>query len=202
MMDTESQQDHFRKILLRVFRRLLVVMAAAYLSLVVIGELRPDLLNRRVPGPILFFSQIAGLFTEAKTADVEFRVEARACGEENYREIDTDPLFPMQAGNKENRFQRAVYFYSGNHKVMARLEKFIIRSFNERMISAGDGRGTGLADRIVGIRIVSASTPIPLPGDPVLRYQRLPLAEYPPERVRVLYSSPEKIIARRCGDAP
>jgi hypothetical protein len=167
----------------------------------VTGELNNGLLYGAVPGPLLFFTQIAGLFTEAKQADVDFRAQGWSCRDGLFREIDIDPFFPIQAGNKENRFQRAVYFYAHNHKVMRQLDRFLVSRYNasvKAMATVADADAVG---RIGGVRILSAATPIPSPQAGVQRYQRKSLDAYPPDKLRTLYETPSKRIWESCRES-
>jgi hypothetical protein len=119
--------------------------------------------------------------------------------------MDVAPWFPIQAGNKENRFQRAVYFYGRNRKVMADLDRFLVsrRNADVTLGERGErGEAGSSAGPIGGIRIVAASKPIPDPGGPVSRYRPEPLSAYPPERVRTLYQTPERLRWKRCRELP
>ncbi len=183
-----------------VFRYALAAGSLLYFLVVIIGEWRSGLAYAWVPGPILYFTQVAGLFTESKKADMEFRVLGWSCRDGLFREMDVDAHFPIQAGNKENRFQRAVYFYHANGKVMGHLDRFLIRAHNARVAAleaAGKEPDVGL---IGGVRIVSAMTPIPRPEEGAQRYARRPLSDYPAAAVKTLYESSENAIWKRCRE--
>jgi hypothetical protein len=187
----------------RPFRCGLIVLASLYLVTMVLGEVRSGFVYRWVPGPLLYFTQVAGLFTESKRMDVDFRAEGWSCQDGLFREIDVGPQFPIQPGNKENRFQRAVYFYGHNPKAMHALDRFITDRHNAqvRTREAGGGGGGGNdIGRIGGVRILSAVTPIPEPSEGIQRYSRKPLSEYPFDRQHTLYETPDKTIWKRCKE--
>lgn len=184
----------------RAFRCGLIALASLFFSVMVVGEVRSGFVYRWVPGPLLYFTQIAGLFTESKKLDVDFRAEGWSCQDGLFRELDVGPQFPIQPGNKENRFQRAVYFYNGNPLVMHALDRFITEHHNA-MVRDLEAKGQSTdPGRIGGVRIVSAVTPIPEPSEGIQRYGRKPLSEYPFDRAHTLYETPAKRIWKRCRE--
>lgn len=197
----------------RTVRPVLAVLAVLYLCLVPLNILLPAFAHRWVPGPLLYFSQIAGLFPEAKNNDVDYRAEGWTCADSLYREIDIRPFFPIQADNKENRFSRAMYFYRNSPFVLSRLAAYVRERHNAGIGPVGNGsagRGnlerTGTSDvpgRIGGVRLVAVLTPIPPVGTGAVRYRRRPLADYDPGERRVWYAPSDRSIQRICaGDSP
>jgi hypothetical protein len=179
------------------FRKALVAAALGFFALMVMDEWRSGLAYRFVPGPLLFFSQIAGLFPEAKDLDVDFRVEGWSCEEGLYRELDISPFFPIQSGNKESRFERAMFFYHHNAKVMSGLDAYLTAHQNARAKNFS-GAAPMEPGRIGGVRFVSASTPIPTPEEGVKRYRSRPLSDYPFDRLKTWYETPSRIVWERC----
>ncbi len=173
-------------------------MALIYLLLVILNEYRIGLAYRYVPGPLLYFSQIAGLFPDAKDMDVEFRAEGWSCDDGLFRELDVRPFFPIQSDNKENRFERALFFYHGNSKVLASLAGYITRHQNILVEKEGGDSRPYSSGRIGGVRLVSAYKPIPALSENAVRYHRMPLSDYPNTQLRTWYETPSEIIWKRC----
>jgi hypothetical protein len=85
-------------------------------------------------------------------------------------EIDVRPYFPIHADDKESRFDRALFFY--------RTEP----------------------DKIGGVVFMSLRIPIPAPGTPFPRYERVPLADHPKEQRKVWYVTPHDLVLSRCKE--
>jgi hypothetical protein len=168
---------------------LFLAPGAAYLALVFLDVFISGPLYRLVPGPLLYLSQISGLFTSAKVNDTEYRVEGWDCGSSSFREIDVRPLFPILADDKENRLQRALYFFRGHAQVLRALDRYITDRYSKITKPGG---------RIGGVRFSAARTPIPRPADPARRYRRKALADYQSEAIRRLYATPRAERAGRC----
>jgi len=81
----ESIQKNFGPPL---FRKALIGFSILYFFLIILNEWRINLAYQFIPGPFLFFSQIAGLFPNAKDQDVDFRSEAWSCQEGRFVEMD------------------------------------------------------------------------------------------------------------------
>ncbi len=184
-----------------IFRNALVFISLAYFFFMILGEFKSGLAYRLLPSPLLFFTQIAGLFPSAKVIDVEFRAEGWSCNEKIFYEIDTSKLFPIQAGNKENRFQRVLYFYGHNHKIMSKLDQFLTQNYNHSLrdqSALGYGVTTG---RIGGVRLVAITTPIPRPEIGIQCYRIQPLSDFPFDHKKVLYESSSKRIWENCRNS-
>jgi hypothetical protein len=175
------------------FRMMLVFVALGYFSLLIADHVRARGLRSLVPGPIVFFAQIADLFPQASAGIIEYRAEGWLCGERRFAEIDMGKLFPMLAGNKENRFYRLMHFYRQNGTVLAALDAYCVRRYPLVPTEAGP-------DRIGGVRFTSLI--LPLPGNPaeVARYARKPLSEYPDIPRRLWYATTGPIASARCAD--
>src|SRR5262249_60601680 len=81
-------------------------------------------------------------------------------------ELATRPHFPIRADDKENRFDRAMYFYHKERKVLEALDAYIV----DRESALGPEHKIG------GVLLMSVRIPIPEPGTPEERYRRVPLA--------------------------
>lgn len=174
----------------RWLRRLFVALGTTYLALIFLDVFISGPLYRWVPGPLLYLSQVSGLFTSAKVNDTEYRVEGWDCASSSFREIDVRPLFPILADDKENRLHRAVYFFRGHVQVLRALDRYLTNGYNVRI--AGPGTHIG------GVRISAARTPIPAPGEPVRRYRRKTLADYPPGTIQPIYATNRSERVARC----
>jgi hypothetical protein len=145
-------------------------------------------LHRVLPRPFLFFCQIAALFPHAATHSIEYRAQGYTCSN-RVVELDLRPYFPIHADDKENRFDRAMYFYRQERTVMQALEAFVRREHNRSD-----------PDKIGGVSFMSLRIPLPAPGSPFPRYRRLPLADYPAEYRKVWYVTPHDTVLRRCRE--
>jgi hypothetical protein len=139
-----------------------------------------------LPRPLLFFCQIAALFPHAATHSIEYRAQGYTCSG-RVIELDLRPFFPIHAEDKENRFDRAMHFYRQERPVMQALEAFVMREHNQSD-----------PDKIGGVAFLSLRIPVPAPGSPFARYQRLPIGEYPAEYRKVWYVTPHDTVLRRC----
>ena len=173
------------------------VIAATFLALVFLdnaakGTHGPDALKRfsawatsKVPRPLRYFTQIAGLFPRANRSTIEYHAEGWSCRDKAWREIDLRPWFPIDAGDKENRFSRVMGFYSRERKVMEALEAFVVERANEGALER-TARGDA-AEQIGGARFSVLHVPLPELGARVERYAWHPLASAPDAWKRDLY---------------
>jgi hypothetical protein len=172
----------------------LIALALAYFSVLIADHLRVHGLRSVVPGPVLFFAQVADLFPEASGGIIEYRAEGWLCGQQRFAELEMGTLFPMLAGNKENRFYRLMHFYRQNRQVLGALDAYCVRRYPPVPTGAGP-------DRIGGVRFLSLILPLPKDPSEVVRYARKPLSEYPEARRRLWYHTPARVVAERCADA-
>jgi hypothetical protein len=168
---------------------LFVWMDAAGLHLPGQSQSLPDQI---LPLPVRFFLQEAALFPDAARDAIEYRAEGYRCDSGTFEEIDVRPYFPIQRDDKESRFYRALFFHRRQKRVLEALDEFIVQQQNRAHPEA----------RIGGVMLLSLRIPIPLPGTPEPRYQRLPLADYPQEVERKYwYVTPPGERTRRCEEA-
>jgi hypothetical protein len=144
-----------------------------------------------------FFTEATKLFADADNVALEYRLDAWSCDGHAWVPLDPRPYFPIEADDKESRFQRLGYFYGDRaggetrRTVMIALDDFI----NARHDTVDDG----VAGKIGGIRFYKVSRPLPEPGDPVERYVYRPLSP-PPENAKrtELFHSRGSLRKQRC----
>jgi hypothetical protein len=146
-----------------------------------------------IPLPARFFVQVAQLFPHAEPFAIEWRAQGYRCAAGTVEEIDLRPHFPIHADDKENRFNRAMFFFHRNRAVLEALDAFI--SQREEKL--------GPDHRLGGVTLLSVRVPIPSPGEQTPRYRRVSLEEMPAEyKRRVWYASSRDDIDRRCAESP
>lgn len=170
-------------------RALLLAVAAAYLTTVWLDGVGSNLPARTTPRPWVYFGQIAALFKWAGQKQIDYRAEGFVCSEKRWVEIDVRPYFPIDAGNKENRFYRAVQFHRRDRKVMRALEAYVMQRVNERA-----------EQKIAGVRFLSLRIPYPEPGTTIEPYERRPLAAYPQDQRHDWYYTPKSKLRERCNE--
>jgi hypothetical protein len=142
-----------------------------------------------LPRPIHFFTQVAKLFPRAKDMTIEYRAEGYSCATGKFAEIDLRRHFPIQADDKENRFDRAMFFYHDTKKVLDALDAFIVHRES----------ALGPDHKIGGVLLMSLRIPLPDPGAPVERYRRVPLDDLPQSVERKYwYTTPPAMREARC----
>jgi hypothetical protein len=171
-------------------------LAALYLAGLWLEGAGSTLPETVLPRPVSFFLQVAALFPHAATAAIDYRAEGWVCADGAWREMDTRAYFPIDADNKENRFDRVMHFFRENRPAMRALDAYLVEGH-----AAGRRGSDGIPlDRAIGgVRLSSLRVPIPAPGDPIEPFQRRPLAEYPDDQRHVFYHTPRSVINERCG---
>lgn len=190
----------------RWFRITLASLAAIYLFALV-KHPADHVMVKREPRlgwllrPISFFTQATSLFPLADRVITEFRLEAWVCKTHKWEPLDPRPYFPIEADDKESRFQRLAYFYRKNATVMGALDDFILKHH------AADRADDGVDGPIGGIRLRRLGRPLPEIGDDVPRYHYdplEPLGPVPPDDKRETTSTPSYVSQRkaRCETPP
>jgi hypothetical protein len=169
-------------------RLVLGIAGALYIVGVFIEGAGGGRLDRIVPRPLLFFSQIAALFPRAASYRIEYRAEGLPCHGPAF-EVDVRPYFPIHANDKESRFDRALHFYRNDRPTMEALETYVMDRYNLREEA-----------KIAGMLFLSLRVPIPTPGSAFPRYERAPLADFPKEQRKVWYATSRDVVNRRCGE--
>jgi hypothetical protein len=175
-------------------RRFFVGVAAFYFACIWLDAAGSDLYWSLVPSTITYFTQVAALFPNAAVAIIEYRVEGWDCAEKRWTEIDPRPDFPMNADNKENRFDRTLHFFRQNRVVMRALDEFLVERHDARAREGEEPVGS-----IGGIRTMSIRVPLPSPGEKIEPYARLPADAYPASERHYFYFTPTSRREARCG---
>jgi hypothetical protein len=171
--------------------RIVTVVAAAYALLVWLEGAGLKLADAILPLPLRFFVQEAELFPHAARDVIEWRAEAWRCDLGRFEELDVRPFFPIRRDDKESRFYRAMFFHYRQRRVLQAMDAYLAREQNRLHPDQPIG----------GVMLLSLRIPIPPAGTPAPRYQRLPLAEYPPEVQRKYwYVTPTAEREQRCAE--
>lgn len=149
--------------------------------------------------PLAYFSECTRLFPERDTAALEYRLEAWSCTGKAWVELDPRPYFPIEADDKESRFQRFAYFYADRGKAVER--RPMDDALDDYIYSRHAAVDDGVAGAIGGIRLYKWTRPIPPPGAHVERYVYRPFMAVPDGQREYLYNTRRSVRARRCGEA-
>jgi hypothetical protein len=168
-----------------------LVLAAGYLGAVWLDAVGVRLVDRALPAPIRFFTQVAELFPRAADDVIEWRAKGWLCDRRQFDEIDVRPFFPIRANDKESRFHRAMFFYYREGRVLRALDAYITAAQNRWRPQ----------DRIGGVMLLSLRIPIPPLGVAEPRYERRPISSYPASLVkRYWYVTGAEAREQRCKD--
>jgi hypothetical protein len=163
----------------------LSLLALVYLAAIALDSTGNRILAKSLPAPARFFTEVACLFPHASQYAIEYRAEGWLCAEQRWTEIDVRACFPIDADNKENRFQRAMHFYHNTPSVLGELDRYLW------------ARTPGMG----GVRLLSLRLPLPSPGDRSIAYAYHPLETYAQSLRKLWYETPDEERARRCrGD--
>jgi hypothetical protein len=168
-------------------------LAALYLIGVWLDGAGTGIPARVLPRTPNYFLQVAALFPRSAIASIDYRAEAFVCHERAWREIDTRPYVPIDADDKENRFNRVMHFLRENRKTMSALDAYLVERHNSGRYE------DGIEGNIGGARFLSLRIPIPPPGARLERTTRRPLSEYPDQERALFYHAPRSKLAERCG---
>jgi hypothetical protein len=146
------------------------------------------------PRSLVYFTQIAALFTRAAVYSIDYRAEAYVCEASEWAELDTRPYFPLDPDDKENRFQRVMYFFRQHKTTMLALDRYIVERHNEARHDDGIPRD----EKIGGVRLLSLRGPLPAIGEPLVRVHRRPLSDFPEDQRKHFYQTKSGTITERC----
>jgi hypothetical protein len=167
-------------------RRALAVVAVLYFIALLKHPPQTGILR-----PIAFFTESTKLFPNADLFATEFRLEAWSCPRHRWEPLDERAYFPIEAGDKESKFQRLAYFYNQNRTVLHALDEWIeVRH---------DTTDDAVAGPIGGIRLYRWSRPIPDPGATIERYVYRPLTPPPADERKDLFYTKASERKARCG---
>ncbi len=170
-------------------RAIALALGVLYPSLILADQVAPRTTYHDVPHPVLYFAQVAALFPRASVDTIEFRAEGWSCKDHRFSEIDVRPYFPIQKNDKENQFDRALFFYLRNRLALRALDSYITSHFNQ-----------GHAAHIGGVRFLSLREPIPKPGTEFPRFVRKPLSAMPKKERHYWYWTPMSMRRERCAE--
>jgi hypothetical protein len=174
-------------------RRAGAVAAAIYLLSIWLGAAGSRLPEQVLPPPLRFFTQVAELFPKAATDAIEWRVRGWRCDRGTFEEVDVRPFFPIRRDDKENQFDRTMFFYHRQRAVLEALDEYIVAAQNHQRAD----------ERIGGVMLLSLRIPIPPLGMPGPRQHWMPIADYPPSVARKYwYSTPPEVRQKRCRGTP
>ncbi len=142
-----------------------------------------------------FFTEATRLFPSAIERTLEYRLEAWSCEAHDWQLLDPRAYFPLEADDKESRFQRLGYFYADqalSNYVMNALDRFV------REHHAKDGLDDGVQGPIGGIRVSVVRRAVPAPGMGAERYVYSPLDPAPDADHKVLFTTDDDRLAKHC----
>jgi hypothetical protein len=170
-------------------KRVALAGAFVYLACIWLDAVGSGIPDAILPLPLRFFVQVAQLFPRAAVDAIEWRAKGFRCDRRRFEELDLSPYFPIHAGDKENRFDRALFFYLEDKRVLEALDAFIAH--------AEAARG----DRIGGVMLLSLREPIAAPGTDEPRHRRVPVDQIPPSVTRrYWYVTGPAERTRRCAE--
>jgi len=141
--------------------------------------------------PIGFFTEATCLFPDAGVYTIEYRLEGWSCPRQRWEPLDPRAYFPIEADDKESRFQRLGHFYQQSRPAMHALDDWIA--------ARHDTTDDAIAGPIGGIRVFKWIHAIPPPGTWVERYVYRPLEPVPARERKDLYWTKATERKTRCG---
>ncbi len=142
-----------------------------------------------------FFTEATKLFPNAIEHTLEYRLEGWSCEARDWELLDPRAYFPLEADDKESRFQRLGYFYADqapSKYVMNALDRFV------REHHAKDAPDDGMHGPIGGIRVSVVRRVVPAPGMGAERYVYRPLDPAPDVERKVLFTTDDARLAKHC----
>jgi hypothetical protein len=176
----------------------LIALSGLYFASIFFDGAAKGLPARLLPRPLAYFTQTTALFTHAATMAIEYRAEGFRCDGDRWTEIDVRAFFPMDADDKESRFQRVMHFYRENRPTMQALEEYVMGRYNRAALAAASAGRGGDAEPIAGVRFLSLRIPFGAPGGGAERYERKPLSSYPEDIRKPWYFTPASKREDRC----
>lgn len=174
-------------------RRTAGVAAAIYLVSIWLGAAGCGLPDQVLPLPFRFFTQVAELFPRAAPEAIEWRARGWRCDVGKFEQLDVRPFFPIRRDDKENQFDRAMFFYHHDRPVLEALDAYLVDAQNR---ASPD-------QRIGGVMLLSLRIPIPPLGEPGPREHWMAVDEYPSSVMRKYWYSTGSLARQdRCQAAP
>lgn len=146
--------------------------------------------------PFAYFTETTKLFTDADQIALEYHLDAWSCTEHAWVPLDPRPYFPIEADDKESRFQRLGYFYADRGSKEER--RTVLYALDDYIVGRHPTVDDGVTGPIGGIRLVKVKRPLPEPGDHIDRYVYRPLAPVPADIGKELFHAPGSRRKERC----
>jgi hypothetical protein len=179
------------------------VACVYYLGLFVAGTRKTPI--TAIPRWAAFFVEAPGLFPFADRLSFEFKLDGWACSPRAWVPIDPRAYFPIEADNKESRFQRLVWFYRFHDNSKENL-RAVMNAIDDYVIAHHADVDDGYRGELGGIRVYEVYRDLPPPGADVARYASSPLAPLAPgEQRKEIFNTKPSARKKRCktgGDAP
>jgi len=193
MNDTPSERGTARSWAPKWLRRVVAVAGAAYVLAVWLEGVGARWVDHVLPAPLRMFAQVAELFPNALPYSIEWRARGSRCDSGRLEELDVRPFFPIHRDDKESRFDRAMFFYHRQGRVLEALDSYLTSAQNRLHPD----------ERIGGIMLLSLRVPIPPLGTPGPRHERIPIASFPASVSRQYwYTTGVEARQRRCAEEP
>jgi hypothetical protein len=147
--------------------------------------------------PFAYFTECTRLFPEADTVALEYHLDAWSCDQRAWVAIDPGPYFPIEADDKESRFQRLGYFYADRGTKEER--KTVLYALDDWFVTRHRDVDDGITGAIGGIRMIKLRRPLPEIGEHVDRYVYRPFATPDKDHSQLLFEAPASKRKERCG---
>jgi hypothetical protein len=132
--------------------------------------------------PIGYFTECTRLFPDANVYAIEYRLDAWSCDAHRWLPLDPRPYFPIEADDKESRFQRLGYFYG--ERAAGQTRRTVMTALDDYVMAHHDDVADGVPGALGGIRFYKVARTLPEPGEPVARYAYSPLTPPPTDAKR------------------
>jgi hypothetical protein len=141
-----------------------------------------------------FFVEAAGLFPKADVISFEYKLEAWSCERRRWEKMDPRPYFPIEADNKESRFQRLVWFFRKSANL-----RTVMNALDEYVVAHHAGADDAVSGVIGGIRVYEVWRDLPPPGETTARYAYAPLRPLQPnEQRKDIFNTRTSVRKQRC----
>ncbi len=147
--------------------------------------------------PAAYFSECTKLFPEADNVALEYHLDAWSCDQRAWVALDPTPYFPIEADDKESRFQRFGYFYADRGSVDER--RTALNALDDYIVARHHDVDDGIQGALGGIRMIKLRRTLPAVGDPVPRYVYRPLATPPKDQSELMFNTRSSKRKERCG---
>lgn len=147
--------------------------------------------------PFAYFTECTKLFPEADNVALEYHLDAWSCDQHKWVAVDPGSYFPIEADDKESRFQRLGYFYADRGTKEER--RTVLYALDDYIVDRHHHIDDGVAGAIGGIQMIKIRRPLPEVGDPVPRYVYRPFAVPTKDQSELMFHTPSSKRKERCG---